>query len=311
MNTPLNSTRPSSGSVFKTVMGTMRPNFLLLSIVVVLLGSALALYEGATWSWPLFVLLIMGGVLAHASVNMLNEYQDYLSGLDNLTERTPFSGGSGSLQDNPQSAPFVYATIIISLLILIAMGIYFVVLKGWMLLPIGIAGVLVIITYTSTITRFPWLCLIVPGFAFGPLMVLGTYYVWTGSFSWAAFWVSMVPFFLVNNLLLLNQFPDLQADREIGRHNILMLLGKRTGARIFNGFLLLSLLMLLLAVFSSSLPKTVLIALIAFLLAVPLFKLVSQHYATLDKLMPALAMNVIINLLTPLLMAAGLVWAMI
>ncbi|MBN2865478.1 MAG: prenyltransferase [Thiotrichales bacterium] len=296
---------------FKTVFGTMRPNFLLLSMVVVLLGTALGLYDGAEWSGTLFTLLMLGGVLAHASVNMLNEYQDYQTGLDDLTERTPFSGGSGSLQDNPQSAPYVLKTLVGFLLILIGVGLYFVALKGWMLLPIGVVGVLVIVTYTSTITRYPWLCLFAPGFAFGPLMVLGTYYVWTGSFAWSAFWLSMVPFFLVNNLLLLNQFPDLDADRKIGRYNILMLLGERSGARIFNGFLFLSFLMLVIAYFSSPLPNTILIALMAFVVAIPLYRGVSEHYARVDKLMPALAMNVIINLLTPLLMAGGLFWALI
>ena len=295
----------------KTVIGTMRPNFLLLSLVVVLLGTALAVFNGASWSTPLFVLLMFGGVLAHASVNMLNEYQDYHSGLDAITERTPFSGGSGSLQSHPQSAPYVLATLVISLVMLIAMGLYFVYLKGWLLLPIGLIGILVIVTYTSTITRYPWLCLLAPGFAFGPLMVMGTYYVWTGGFNWEAFWLSLVPFFLVNNLLLLNQFPDLEADRKIGRFNVLMLSGERSGSRIFNVFLWLGLLMLLIAYATSPLPNTVLIALIAFVIAIPLTKLVSQYDGSMDKLMPALAMNVIINLLTPLLMAGGLFWALI
>lgn len=295
----------------KTVIGTMRPSFLLLSLVVVLLGSALALYEGAEWSPSLFALLMLGGVLAHATVNMQNEYEDFKSGLDSLTERTPFSGGSGQLQDNPNSAPLVLISLALSLLALIAIGLYLVVLKGWMLLPIGVLGVLVIVTYTSTLTRSPWLCLIAPGLAFGPLMVLGTYYVWTGGFSWSAFWVSMVPFFLVNNLLLLNQFPDFEADKKIGRFNVLMLLGKRGGARIFNGFLVLSLLMLIIAYTFTALPKTLLIALLASVLALPLFKTVASQHHNIDKLLPALGMNVIINLLTPLLMAGGLFWAML
>ena len=295
----------------KTVISTMRPSFLLLSLVVVLLGSALALYEGAEWSPSLFALLMVGGVLAHASVNMQNEYEDFRSGLDDHTERTPFSGGSGGLQDHPQSAPFVLVTLVFALLALIGIGLYLVLLKGWMLLPIGVLGVLVILTYTSLLTRSPLLCLIAPGLAFGPLMVLGTYYVWTGEFTWAAFWVSMVPFFLVNNLLLLNQFPDLEADRTFGRFNVLMLLGQRGGARIFNGFLVMSLLMLIIAYTSTALPSSLLIGLLAFILALPLFKIVTVNYHNVDKLLPALAMNVIINLLTPLLMAGGLFWAML
>lgn len=295
----------------KTVIGTMRPNFLLLSVVVVLLGTALALYEGAEWSLSLFTILMVGGIVAHACVNMQNEYEDFKSGLDDLTERTPFSGGSGSLQGNPDAAPYVLKTLLGLFAILIGIGLYLVSLKGWLLLPIGLLGVVVIFTYTSKITRQPWMCLFAPGLAFGPLMVLGSYYVWTGSFSWGALWVSLVPFFLVNNLLLLNQFPDLDADRKVGRYNILMLLGERRGSQLFNTFLLLSFVMLLMAFWSAELPTSVLIGLVTLLLAIPLFKVVSEHYQNIEKLMPALAMNVIINLLTPLLMAGGLLWATI
>ncbi|MEA3404455.1 MAG: prenyltransferase [Pseudomonadota bacterium] len=293
----------------KTIIGTMRPNFLLLSMVVVLLGTALALYDGAEWSISLFALLMVGGVLAHACVNMQNEYEDFKSGLDDLTERTPFSGGSGSLQANPEAASYVLKVLFGLFAVLIGIGLYLVSLKGWGLLPIGLAGVAVIVTYTSKITHQPWMCLFAPGLAFGPLMVLGSYYVWTGTFSWGALWVSLVPFFLVNNLLLLNQFPDLEADRKVGRYNILMLLGERRGSQLFNGFLLLSFVMILMAVWSAELPTSLLVGFVTLLLAIPLFNVVSEHYHNIEKLMPALAMNVIINLLTPLLMAGGLLWA--
>ncbi len=294
-----------------TVIGTMRPNFLLLSLVVVLLGSALAVFEGAQWSTTQFVLLLAAALLAHAAVNMQNEYEDYRSGLDSMTQRTPFSGGSGSLQHDPQAAPYVLRTLLVSLLMLVGIGLYFVSIKGWALLPIGLLGVLLIVTYTSKITHMPWLCLITPGLAFGPLMVLGSYYVWMEQFSWSALWLSMVPFFLVNNLLLLNQYPDLQADQKVGRFNILMRLGQRQGSWLFSGFLALSFMMLLLGFWSSALPATVLLGLLSLIIAVPMVRIVSQNYQNIEKLMPALAMNVIINLLTPLLMAAGLFWAMI
>jgi len=293
----------------KTVIGTMRPNFLLLSLVVVLLGTALALYDGAEWSTSLFVLLMLGGVIAHACVNMQNEYEDFKSGLDDLTQRTPFSGGSGSLQDHASSAPYVFKTLLVLFAVLIGIGLYLITLKGWVLLPIGLLGLIIIVTYTSKITRSPWMCLVAPGLAFGPLMVLGTYYVWTGHLSWAALWISLVPFFLVNNLLLLNQYPDLEADRKVGRYNVLMLLGEQKGSLVFNVFLGLSFVMLLVGFWMTMLPNSVLIGLLTILIALPMFKIVSQNHQNIDKLMPAMAMNVIINLLTPLLMAGGLFWA--
>ncbi len=48
-------------------------------------------------------LVLLGALAAHGAVNALNEYADYRSGLDLRTARTPFSGGSGTLVDHPQS----------------------------------------------------------------------------------------------------------------------------------------------------------------------------------------------------------------
>ena len=44
------------------------------------------------------LLLVIGVVLAHVSVNLFNEISDYKSKIDENTVRTPFSGGSGMLQ---------------------------------------------------------------------------------------------------------------------------------------------------------------------------------------------------------------------
>ncbi len=294
--------------MIKTLLLTSRPPFLLLSFSVVLLGSAIALYEGAGWSMSLFILITLGAVLSHAAVNMLNEYQDFHSGLDRVTLRTPFSGGSGALPNNPQAAPLVFKTLIGILGLLVLLGGYFIFLKGWALLPLGLVGLLVILTYTSKITNLPWVCLIAPGLAFGPLMVLGTYFVWTGAFSALALALSLVPFFLVNNLLLLNQVPDLQADRTVGRFNILMKVGLKRGLLIFVSFVLLAFISLFVTSIIFKLPELVWLGLLGILLGLPMTKIVLQSGENVDKLMPALGMNVIINLLTPMLIAAGLFW---
>jgi 1,4-dihydroxy-2-naphthoate octaprenyltransferase len=295
-----------SHKMIRTIVLTSRPQFLLLSLSVVLLGSTIALYQGAEWSALLFVLISVGAVLSHAAINMLNEYQDFHSGLDGVTLKTPFSGGSSALPNNPQAAPLVFKTLIGVLGLLVILGGYFISLKGWSLLPLGLVGLLVILTYTSKITRWPWVCLITPGLAFGPLMVLGTYFVWTGTFSMLALALSMVPFFLVNNLLLLNQVPDLKADRTVGRLNILMKVGLKRGLLIFVSFVLLAFASLVSIIIIFKLPELVWLGLLAILLGLPMIKIVLQSDGNVDKLMPALGMNVIINLLTPLLIAAGL-----
>lgn len=297
-----------------TVLQTMRPNFLLLTLSVVVLGSALALYDGAAWSTSLFGLILVTALAGHALVNMLNEYQDYHSGLDAITQRTPFSGGSGALVNNPQAAKTVWRTLIVLLGLTIVLGSYLVYLKGLWLLLLGAAGLLLALFYTSHITRWPWLCLLAPGTAFGPIMVLGTYAVWSGELTWQACLVSLVPFFLVNNLLLLNQFPDVQADRQIGRNNVIIRYGKSFSTGLFILMSLAALGVAAIAVLQDRLPIQALLGFVLLPLFIKMLLIVWHQSAdseqNIEKLLPALAMNVIINLSMPLLISAGLLWAL-
>ncbi len=112
-------------------------------------------------------------------------------------------------------------------------GVYFAFTQGWQILLLGAVGLFVIVVYTPWLNKVPVLCLIAPGFGFGTLMVLGVYFCLTGAFSWTALLLSFVPFFLVSNLLLLNQFPDVEPDQSVGRKHLPILIGRKASAVIF------------------------------------------------------------------------------
>ena len=86
----------------KFLLDPMRLPFLALPPVCVLLGLGSAIWTQAEINWFHFVLVLIGALAAHISVNAFNEYFDFKSGLDATTSRTPFSGGSGRLQKNPE-----------------------------------------------------------------------------------------------------------------------------------------------------------------------------------------------------------------
>lgn len=293
-------------TTLKTVIGTMRPPFLLLPIAMMILVAGLATYDGYDWSMELFLLILLGAVASNISVNMLNEYEDAESGLDDITERTPFSGGSGSLQQHPDAQQLVGKLGYFFLGLVVSLGVFFVYLRGWEIIPIGLLGAFLIAFYTSNITRMPWLCLIAPGLAFGPLMIVGGYFVLTGSLSWTAVLVSLIPFFLVNNLLLLNQFPDEKADKEVGRWNIIMKLGRKNASLIFVSFALLSFITLAYLMVDGWLPFWAGLGFLPLLLALPMIGKVKTHYNDMASMMPALGMNVGVNLLVPSLIGVGL-----
>ncbi len=289
----------------KYVISTMRPRFLILALVCVFLGTAAAIWTiGAVNPWHV-ILAFIGGLAAHGCVNAINDYTDIRSGLDFRTNRTPFSGGSGTFVEDPSKVNLALWTTIGTALISTLIGVYFAVVIGWPILLIGVIGLVVILTYTQWLNKQPFLCLLSPGFGFGTLMVLGTFYVLTGSLTWAAVLASFIPFFLVSNLLLLNQFPDVEADSTVGRKHYPILIGRKTSAVIYVAFLAATYVAIILGVVFDLTPAWTLIGLLSVVIAIPTARNVLSNAENLPALLPSLIQNVLLNLLTPLLMGIG------
>ena len=183
-------------------------------------------------------------------------------------------------------------------------GVWFVLQGRWGVIPLGGLGVLIIVVYTPWITRHPLVCLLAPGLAFGPMMVAGTVYALGGSVTGPVLLLSLIPFFLVNNLLLLNQFPDAKADEATGRKTLPIWLGYRRSAGVLGLFYAAALTAALLGFAVGWLS-----VLAAVVFAVPMGMVVRAAYkfsgANAD-LLPALKLNVLVVLLLPLLLSVVL-----
>ena len=295
-----------SNTLGAVIFGPMRLPFLILTPACVLLGAATASWSGAEIDFYYLALAFAGALASHISVNSLNEYHDFKSGLDFNTQPTPFSGGSGTLPKNPDQAHVALITGVISLVVIAIVGIYFLYVRGLWLLPVGLLGIVTIVAYTKWLTRTPFLCLIAPGLGFGPLMVMGTDFALSGSYSWASFVASLVPFFLVSDLLLLNQFPDVEADRGVGRHHFPIAIGREASVRLYVIFLVGAYLAVIVGYVTGNLPLTGFLALGSIIIAVPTVKGVARFANDVPRLIPYMGRNVVIIILTPVLLAIGL-----
>ena len=296
-------------SAASRLLGPMRVPFLALSLVCVALGVASAWHAEGHVAWPLAAASLVAALAAHVSVNAFNEYLDFRSGLDLATQRTPFSGGSGALPADPSAAPLALTLSVVAFAIVAVVGLWLVSVRGAVLLPLGVAGLLLIVAYTSVITRSPFACLVAPGLGFGPLMVVGTHIAVAGRYDTAAGVAALVPFFLVNALLLLNQFPDVEADREVGRRHLPIAWGRPRAARVFVALYALAYLSLVAGVLGGVLPWPCLLGLVTLTLAIPAARDVLAHPDDVKALLPAMGRNVMVNLATPALVAVGLVVA--
>lgn len=288
------------------LLGVLRVPFLVLAPACTFVGVATAYWQtGSLNGWHV-LLVFMGGLGAHITVNVFNEYFDYQSGLDAKTQRTPFSGGSGTLQANPD---LVRATLYLGCFVLAvtaAIGVYFVWVQGPLILLPGLVGLFLTVTYTIWWVRNPYLCLFAPGLGFGILMVMGTHYALTSTFTWTAFIASLVPTFLVSNLLLLNQFPDVEADRSIGRRHFPILIGRSLSSRLYGIFFLLTYVSILVGSLFKLLPVFCLASLLTAIPAWRAYQGARKNAENVPALVPSMGLNVITVLATPILFAIGL-----
>jgi 1,4-dihydroxy-2-naphthoate octaprenyltransferase len=289
----------------KDLSGPMRLRFVILAPACVFLGFGTAKWTAGDVNIFHFILTMIAAISGHISVNAFNEYYDFKSGLDFKTDKTPFSGGTGTLPARPELARQAFITSWITFAITATIGLYFLYLKGLSLLPLGVLGLFLVYAYTNYLTLNRFLCLVAPGLGFGPVMVMGTNYVLTGGYSITAFLASLVPFFLVSNLLLLNQFPDVRADKSIGRKHFPVEIGRRASSTIYCAFMAAAFLTIIVGVYLHYFPKTALFGMVTLILAVPACIGSFRYAEDIKKLLPIMAMNVIINIATPVLAALG------
>lgn len=213
----------------RAYLGIARAPFLLLPVTLVVAGAGAGVYEGAL-HWGRTLTALIGLVALHVAVNSLNEWSDMRTGIDLNTTRTPFSGGSGTLPSGALPPQAALGLGIGGATVGLAAGIWLTVQVGWLLLPFMVLGAVFVLGYTDWLARIG-IGEVAAGLGLGGLPVVGTALVQAGVIGDTAIWAGIPATCMTFNLLLLNEFPDEEADREGGRRNLVLILG-RTGAAL-------------------------------------------------------------------------------
>jgi len=283
-----------------------RPHFLLLSVVLSCVGTSMAWYDGHV-NLLFCILVFVGLLLIHTSCNVLNDYFDYLSGIDRETLRTPFSGGSGFLATGVLTPRGVYILGIVCFGIASGIGLFFLKVRGWTLLPILVVGGASAYFYSTHIAR--WLLgEFFAGLNLGVLAVLGTYFVQNASYSWGALVGSLPSGILTYNLLLINEFPDIVPDGKWGRRNLVIFLGKRRASVLYLITSGLVYLCIILGVLWQLMPLGTLLGLFTIPIALKAVRgALSKYDVSGENFLPVMGSNVIVVLMTQALIALGYV----
>jgi 1,4-dihydroxy-2-naphthoate octaprenyltransferase len=210
------------------------PKISLASFAGILLGACLAAADyGLAWGW--LALTVLGVFCVEVAKNASGELVDYDSGTDlaiAAADHSPFSGGKRVMVDGLLSRSQTRALAAIFFLAAILIGL---VIVGWRdsrVLSFGLLGIALAWYYHGGSLRLSYRGFgeLAVALAYGPLVVCGTYFVQTGYLSAPLLHVAMALGLLVAAFLWINEFPDFQADRQAGKNNLVVRLGKDRAA---------------------------------------------------------------------------------
>jgi len=179
-----------------------------------------------------FALLTYFGILClHISVDLLNDYSDYKRGIDTNTKRTKFSGGTGVIPDNLINSKLIYMAGIIFLILGGLVGLYFVTIKGIIILILLTFAIISIYFYSTNIVNAGLGEIFVA--IKGCMIVLGSYYIQSDTINLTSVYVGIIVGLLSAVILLVTSFPDYNADKNSGRRTLVILMGKKNSVKLF------------------------------------------------------------------------------
>lgn len=254
---------------------TLRPWSYTAAVIPVLLGAAIAAYDGYADLGRLLLALI-GAIAIQAGTNLANEYYDDQKGLDKVQT----IGIGGAIQRGELSARQVLIAALIAFGIGAAIGLYLVSLTGPFLFWLGLISIAVGYFYTAEPLALAYRGLgEVAVFIFmGPVIVVGSYYVQTQQVTLPVVLASLPVGFLVAAILHANNLRDLDLDRQFGKRTLATILGR---ARANLEYYLLiggTYLSLLLTVLFGVAPWWTLIALLTLPLAIRPMRIVAREH---------------------------------
>lgn len=274
------------------------PPFIALTVIVSLLGAAIV-SQRAHLDLRLWFLCAISLVLIHFGTSSLNDYFDFRSGTDNINATpTAYSGGSRVIQEGMLSPRALLAGGSLFIALGSGIGIYLSLLKGWLILALGIIGVFLAVGYVH-----PKINLSKRGFgelavaaAFGPIMLSGVYYVQTQQIDLNVVLIGCLTGLLAGCVLWINEIPDYEADKTTGKTNWVVRLGKKKAGRVYIVLLSLIYFFSLLLIVKNILPKSASIVLLTLPLALAAGSIALKNYNEVEKLLPANALSIAITL---------------
>ena len=249
--------------------GALRPFSLVVAIISCSMGILIAWQHGYT-NPVLAFWILLGGISAQAGINLINDIED--------------------LKDLPRTHPDAYSaqTLILRnlkvgllcILLAVLISIYFVILRGWILLFIIVFSTITALSYNMGPVNFKsrGLAMLQVFLLMGVIMVQGAYFTMTGQFSTQALLHSIPISLLISLLLLSNELRDWEIDRQKGIGTFTVRAGFKNACRLYWLLIIFSYSLSIIFFFSGQLQQ-----ILWLLLPLPMLIPISRYLHSSDR----------------------------
>ncbi len=282
--------------------------FLTGTIIPVTLGAVIAWTAIKAFNPAYFALALVAAMCLHLGTNIINDYFDFRSGCDaiNTEGLSPISGGSRVLLENLISPRRAYFAAICLFAVASLIGIVLFVAVGWGVLLLGAIGVVSGYFYVTQLAPRGVGELMV-GLDFGPLMVLGSYYVQNRNLLLGPLVASVPVGFLITAILWINEIPDYTADKAVGKKTIVVRVGRKRGADLYGVIVMAAYAWTVVMVGLKLMPLASLIVLITLPLAMKAITTARKYSEKSQSLITANLSTIRVHLLFGVLLVIGYV----
>lgn len=247
----------------------IRPKTLPAATAPVIVGVSLALGDNRFQLLPALAALA-ASLLLQIGSNLANDVFDFKKGTDNEERTGPLRVTQAGLLTPREVMTGMAAVFLLAALI----GLYLIYKGGWPILLAGSLAILSAITYTAG--PFPLgyhgLGDIFVFIFFGPVAVVGTYYVQSQTISTSIWWGSIPMGLLITAVLVINNLRDVETDKKNGKRTTAVRFGVKATQVQYILLLLLSYLVPIFMIVMNLASSWLLLTWLSVFLAVPLIR---------------------------------------
>jgi 1,4-dihydroxy-2-naphthoate octaprenyltransferase len=216
-----------------------RPPFHTVGVLPFILGNVLAWHDAEVFSRTIFALGTAGVVLVMLATYYAGEYWDHAE--DSISASgvpSRFAGGSGVTQRGllPRRAPAWASVVSLLLALAVALTLWLVYKTGPWTVPLCALGLLGGFFYSTPPLRWvstgigeAWIA-----FCYGWLPIAAGYYLQVGDIAPLVHWLAIPVGLTILNVILLNEFPDYEADSQSGKTNLVVRLGRHNASLLYS-----------------------------------------------------------------------------